>query len=80
MKKWNVILSTTEPENYVGIIKVRQGNINSEVLEAQIIQNGLPLDLTDCTATFQAFLGNGAIVERACKIIDSKKRNYSIYF
>ncbi|WP_285015568.1 BppU family phage baseplate upper protein [Lactococcus garvieae] len=73
MKKWNVILSTTEPENYVGIIKVRQGNINSEVLEAQIIQNGLPLDLTDCTATFQAFLGNGAIVERACKIIDSKK-------
>lgn len=73
MKKWNVTLSTTEPENYVGIIKVRQGNINSEVLEAQIIQNGLPLALTDCTATFQAFLSNGSIVERACKIIDSSK-------
>lgn len=73
MKKWNVTLSTTEPENYVGIINVRQGNINSEILEAQIIQNGLPLDLTDCTATFQAFLGSEHIVERPCKIIDYKK-------
>ncbi|WP_307984109.1 BppU family phage baseplate upper protein [uncultured Lactococcus sp.] len=73
MKKWNVTLSTTEPDNYVGIINVRQGNINSEILEAQIIQNGLPLDLTDCTATFQAFLGEENVVERPCKIIDYKK-------
>lgn len=73
MKKWNVTLSTTEPENYVGIIKVRQGNRNSEILEAQIVQNGLPLDLTDCTATFQAFLGGEHVVERPCKIIDYKK-------
>ncbi|MFK4948281.1 BppU family phage baseplate upper protein [Lactococcus formosensis subsp. formosensis] len=72
MKKWNVILSTTEPDNYVGIINVRQGNVNSEVMEAQIVQNGLPLDLTDCTATFQAFLGGEHVVERSCKIIDYK--------
>ncbi|EOR11869.1 hypothetical protein EDAG_05729, partial [Enterococcus faecium D344SRF] len=26
MAKWNVILSTTEPYNYVGMIQVRQGN------------------------------------------------------
>jgi len=73
LKKWNVILSTTEPDNYVGIINVRQGNVNSEVIEAQIVQNGLPLDLTDCTATFQAFLGGEHVVERSCKIIDYKK-------
>ncbi|WP_285122054.1 BppU family phage baseplate upper protein [Lactococcus petauri] len=73
MKKWNVTLSTTEPDNYVGIINVRQGNINSEVMEAQIVQNGLPLDLTDCTATFQAFLGGEHVVERSCKIIDYKE-------
>ncbi|WP_270324288.1 BppU family phage baseplate upper protein [Lactococcus petauri] len=73
MKKWNVTLSTTEPDNYVGIINVRQGNVNSEVIEAQIVQNGLPLDLTDCTATFQAFLGGEHVVERPCKIIDYKK-------
>ncbi|MDT2526373.1 BppU family phage baseplate upper protein [Lactococcus petauri] len=73
MKKWNVTLSTTDPDNYVGIINVRQGNVNSEVMEAQIVQNGLPLDLTDCTATFQAFLGGEHVVERSCKIIDYKK-------
>lgn len=73
MKKWNVTLSTTEPDNYVGIINVRQGNVNSEVMEVQIVQNGLPLDLTDCTATFQAFLGGEHVVERSCKIIDYKK-------
>lgn len=73
MKKWNVTLSTTDPDNYVGIINVRQGNVNSEVMEAQIVQNGLPLDLTDCMATFQAFLGGEHIVERSCKIIDYKK-------
>ncbi|MDT2574382.1 BppU family phage baseplate upper protein [Lactococcus petauri] len=73
MKKWNVTLSTTEPDNYVGIINVRQGNVNSEVMEVRIVQNGLPLDLTDCTATFQAFLGGEHVVERACKIIDYKK-------
>lgn len=73
MKKWNVTLSTTEPYNYVGIINVRQGNVNSEVMEAQIVQNGLPLDLTDCTETFQAFLGGEHVVERSCKIIDYKK-------
>lgn len=73
MKKWNVTLSTTEPDNYVGIINVRQGNVNSEVMEAQIVQNGLPLDLTDCTATFQAFLGGEHVVEHSCKIIDYKK-------
>jgi len=73
LKKWNVTLSTTEPDNYVGIINVRQGNVNSEVVEAQIVQNGLPLDLTDCTATFQAFLGGEHVVERSCKIIDYKR-------
>lgn len=73
MKKWNVILSTTEPKNYVGIIQVRQGNVNSEVLEAQIVQNGLPLNLTDCIATFQAFLDGEHVIERPCKIIDYEK-------
>lgn len=72
MKKWNITLSTTE-ENYVGIIAPRQGNVNSEVVEIQTVQNGLPLDLTDCTATFQAFLGGEHVVERPCKIIDYKK-------
>lgn len=72
MKKWPVTLSTTEPFNYIGIVKVRQGNKNSEVLQATIIENGDPLDLSGCTATIQTVIGKHP-VERACKITDQKK-------
>lgn len=72
MKKWSVILTTTEPENYVGIIKVRQGNKNTEVLQAAITENGLPLDLTDCTATFQSVIGGLYPVERPVKVTNAK--------
>jgi hypothetical protein len=72
MKKWSVILTTTEPENYVGIIKVRQGNKNTEVLQVAIIENGLPLDLTDCTVTFQAVIDGESPVERPAKVTDDK--------
>ena len=41
-------LSTTEPYNYIGIQNVRQGNRNTEVLEAILVENALPLDLTGC--------------------------------
>lgn len=47
MVKWQATLSTTEPYNYVGIINVRQGNKNTEVLEVTITENSLLLDLTD---------------------------------
>ncbi len=47
MVKWQATLSTTEPYNYVGIINVRQGNKNTEVLEVTITENSLLSDLTD---------------------------------
>lgn len=71
MKKWSVILSTTEPENYVGIIKVRQGNKNTEVLQAIITENGLPLDLSGYEVSFQAMIGGKYTVERPAKIINA---------
>lgn len=72
VKKWNVVLSTTEPYNYTGIINVRQGNRNSEIIEAIVVENGQPLDLTGCTAYFEAFVGNKYAIQRAAKIIDAK--------
>lgn len=71
MKKWPVTLSTTEPFNYIGIVKVRQGNVGTEVLEATIVENGVPYDLTGCKVTFQTMIGQYAI-ERATTIIDEK--------
>lgn len=72
MSKWNVVLSTTEPYNYIGILKVRQGNRNSEVMEATVSQNGIPVDLSQCKAYLEAILSNGAAIQRATKIIDAK--------
>lgn len=68
MKKWTVTLSTTEPFNYVGIVKVRQRNVNSEILQATIVENGTAVNLTNCKVTFQAIV-NGYPVERECKIV-----------
>lgn len=72
MAKWNVALSTTEPYNYVGMIQVRQGNKNSETMEATISQNGIPVDLSQCKAYLEAILSNGFVIQRAVKIIDAK--------
>ena len=72
MAKWNVALSTTEPYNYIGIIQVRQGNRNSEVMEATVTQNGVPVDLSECKAYLEALLSNGYAIQRAAKIIDAK--------
>ncbi|MDT2557116.1 BppU family phage baseplate upper protein, partial [Enterococcus raffinosus] len=72
MAKWNVALSTTEPYNYVGMIQVRQGNKNSETMEATISQNGIPVNLSQCKAYLEAILSNGFAIQRAVKIIDAK--------
>lgn len=72
VKKWNVVLSTTEPYNYTGIMNVRQGNRNSEILEAIVVENGQPIDLTGCAAYFEAFVGEKYAIQRAAKIIDAK--------
>lgn len=72
MAKWNVVLSTTDSFNYVGIMTVRNGNRNSEVMEALITENGKPYDLTGCKAYFEANLTNGFVVQRSAKIIDAK--------
>nr|DAF06396.1 MAG TPA: distal tail protein [Caudoviricetes sp.] len=72
MAKWNVSLSTTDSFNYVGIMTVRNGNRNSEVMEALITENGKPYDLTGCKGYFEAILTNDSAVQRSAKIIDAK--------
>lgn len=73
MVKWQATLSTTEPYNYVGIINVRQGNKNTEVLEVTITENSLLLDLTDGKVFFESHIDNKFPIQRPTKIIDAKK-------
>ncbi|STP39317.1 Domain of uncharacterised function (DUF2479) [Enterococcus durans] len=73
MTKWNATLSTTEPFNYIGMIQVRQGNKNSEIMETTITENGLPYDLTGCKVYFESIIGDKYPVQLGTKIIDAKK-------
>ncbi|HBD0700729.1 TPA: phage baseplate upper protein [Enterococcus faecalis] len=73
MVKWQATLSTTEPYNYVGIINVRQGNKNTEVLQVNIVENALPLDLSLCKVFLESIINNKFPIQRAAKIIDAKK-------
>lgn len=72
MAKWNVTLSTTEPYNYIGMINVRQGNRNTEVMEAPIVENGRPYDLTGCKVYFESIVGEKFPVQLGAKIVDAK--------
>lgn len=73
MVKWQATLSTTEPYNYIGIQNVRQGNRNTEVLEAILVENALPLDLTGCEVFFESVIDNKYPTQRAAKIVNAKK-------
>lgn len=42
-------LSTTEPNNEVGVIKIRQEDINSQVFDIEVEANGEPVDFTGLT-------------------------------
>lgn len=72
MSKWQATLSTTEPYNYVGIINVRQGNKNTEKLEVNIVENALPLDLTNCKVFFESVISNKFPIQRPATVVDAR--------
>ncbi|HBI1771296.1 TPA: phage baseplate upper protein [Enterococcus faecalis] len=72
MVKWQATLSTNEPYNYVGIINVRQGNKNTEKLEVNIVENALPLDLTNCKVFFESVISNKYPIQRPATVIDAR--------
>ncbi|MCA6778617.1 phage baseplate upper protein, partial [Enterococcus faecalis] len=61
------------PYNYIGIQNVRQGNRNTEVLEAILVENALPLDLTGCEVFFESVIDNKYPIQRSAKIVNAKK-------
>ena len=73
MVKWQATLSTTESYNYIGIQNVRQGNRNTEVLEAILVENALPLELTGCEVFFESVIDKKYPIQRAAKIVNAKK-------
>lgn len=52
MTTYKMNLSTTEPNNYIGMVNVRQYDTESQIFEATITENGKPVDLTGLTVFF----------------------------
>lgn len=52
MTTYDITLSTTEPNNWVGLIKVRQGDTESQTFNATIVENNVPKDFTGLTPFF----------------------------
>lgn len=73
MSKWAGTLSTTEPYNHLGLLKVRQSNKNSEVFDFKIVQNGIPYDLTGYRVFFCTHFEPYVSIEKKVEILDAKK-------
>lgn len=70
--KWKGILSTTEPYNHLGLIKVRQGNQQTEVFDFQISQqHELFPNLNQYDVYFQT-VSDRLPVEIKAEVIDSQ--------
>lgn len=76
--KWVGTLSTTERNN-IGLIKVRQNNVNSEVLGFNIVDgNGEPYDLKNRKVLFCTYFDKFAPVEQYAEVIENGKIIYTM--
>lgn len=73
-------LSTTEPNNYVGLIKLRQGDVASQSIQATITANGQLFNFDYLAVFFNAVLPNGNVVRDKVTEVDyiNSKFNYIV--
>ncbi|NEX53645.1 BppU family phage baseplate upper protein [Lactococcus lactis] len=80
MSDYSVTLSTTEPNNYVGLIKLRQGDIASQSIQATITANGQLFSFDRLAVFFNAVLPNGNVIRDKVTEVDyvNSKLNYVV--
>ena len=80
MTEYKMTLSTTEPNNYVGLIKLRQGDINTQTIQATITSNGQLFKFDNLSVFFNAVLPNGNVVRDKVTNVDyvNSKLNYVV--
>ncbi len=70
-----ITLSTTEPNNNIGIVKLRHADVNSQAIVAQIVENGQPKSF-EGLATVLLFNGTrnhrSRCFRRKCCLFDAK--------
>ncbi|MEQ7202363.1 BppU family phage baseplate upper protein [Lactococcus lactis] len=80
MSDYSVTLSTTEPNNYVGLIKLRQGDVASQSIQATITANGQLFKFDRLSVFFNAVLPNGNVIRDKVTEVDygNSKLNYIV--
>ncbi|QGJ84691.1 baseplate/receptor binding protein [Lactococcus phage proPhi6] len=80
MTKHFITLSTTEPNNYVGLLKMRQGDINTQTIQATITANGQLFNFDHLAVFFNAVLPNGNVIRDKVTEVDyiNSKLNYVV--
>lgn len=80
MSDYSVTLSTTQPNNYVGLIKLRQGDVASQSIQATITANGQLFNFDHLAVFFNAVLPNGNVVRDKVTEVDyvNSKLNYIV--
>lgn len=73
MTEYNMTLSTTEPNNYVGLIKIRQDDKYTQTIVAVINENGLPKNLSGRDIFLNAIMPNGYMVRDKVSLVDVAK-------
>ncbi|MGF2106941.1 BppU family phage baseplate upper protein [Lactococcus lactis] len=75
-----ITLSTTEPNNYVGLLKMRQGDINTQTIQATITANGQLFKFDRLSVFFNAVLPNGNVIRDKVTEVDyvNSKLNYVV--
>ncbi|SPS12095.1 hypothetical protein AMHIJAGA_02045 [Lactococcus lactis] len=75
-----ITLSTTEPNNYVGLLKMRQGDTNTQEIEATITANGQLFKFDRLSVFFNAVLPNGNVIRDKVTEVNyvNSKLNYVV--
>lgn len=75
-----ITLSTTEPNNYVGLLKMRQGDINTQTIQATITANSQLFKFDRLSVFFNAVLPNGNVIRDRVTEVDyvNSKLNYIV--
>lgn len=83
-EKWLATLSTTEPYNNIGLIKLRRNNENSEVMRVRLTKNSKLYDLTALKVFFVThFIGKDGLkvpIQKEAKVIDAKDGIFEFIF
>ncbi|WP_338402504.1 BppU family phage baseplate upper protein [Enterococcus durans] len=79
MPKHKIILSTTEPNNNIPLIRIIQDDKNSQIFEAEIVEEGQLLDFDNKVVFFNAQIGPYKVRDKVETVYyDSSRVSYTL--